>query len=384
MRAGQGIIIIATTLLMIGVIMVNSAAMRVSSDASLSFMDLLLSRPMLLAIGACIAMLAGSVFPLQWFERSVFGLPMLVWLGLVSVVLLLCVYVPGIGKEVNASHRWVSLGGLTFQPSEIAKWVMVLIAAWWAANNFKSFQQYWRGFIPPILCVGLLCAFIAIEDLGTAVLVFIVACFILFAGGAKLLHFATLFPVACAGFMFAVFSNPYRISRLQAYLSPYDDPESTGFHILQSMQAIAAGGLAGQGLGNGVHKFGYLPEDTTDFIFAVICEELGVFGATAIGVLYIGMMILGLFVIRSAQSSFQKLLTLGILLTIGIQAGMNVLVVTALIPTKGIALPLLSNGGTGWLLTAFGIGLINVIDRLNSAQHQPSFELSQTDLQHHV
>ncbi len=381
MRAGQGIIIIATTLLMIGVVMVNSAAMRVNSESTLTFLDLLLSRPVLLACGACIAMIAGSMFPLTWFEKSVFGFPVVIWLGLISILLLICVYVPGIGKEVNAANRWISIGGFSFQPSEVAKWVVVLVAAWWTANNNRFLLHYWRGFIPPIVCIGVLCAFIAIEDLGTAVLVFLVACMILFAAGAKFLHFVSLFPVAVAGFAIAVFSNPYRIGRLQAYLSPYDDPQSTGFHILQSMQAISAGGLSGLGLGNGIHKFGYLPEDTTDFIFAIICEELGVFGASAVGILYIGIMILGLYVIKNAQSQFQKLLTLGILLTIGLQAGMNVLVVTALIPTKGIALPLLSNGGTGWLLTAFGIGLINAIDRSNAPSHHQSFQLSHNNLQ---
>ena len=366
MRAGQGIIIIATTLLMIGVVMVNSASMQVS-ESPLTFLDMLTSRPTLLAIGACLAMFVGSIFPIRWFERRFLGLPVLLWLGLLSLLLLIAVYIPGIGREVNAANRWVSIGGISFQPSEVTKWVMVLVAAWWTANNAHFFIKYWKGFVPPIACVGLLCVLIGIEDLGTAVLVFLVACIMLFAAGAKFVHFVSLLPFAIVGFIGAVISNPYRMDRIQSYLSPYEDPQEKGFHILQSMQAISAGGISGLGLGNGIHKFGYLPEDTTDFIFAVICEELGVFGATAVVLLYIGMMLLGISVVQHAKSMFHKLLVLGILLTIGLQACINVLVVTALIPTKGIALPLLSNGGTGWLLTAFGIGLIYAVDRMNEA-----------------
>lgn len=368
MRAGQGIIIIAITLLMIGVVMVNSAAMRVSPETPLTFLDMLLSRPSILAFGACIAMFIGMRFPLRLIEKKILGIPCIVWVSAVAFCLLIAVYIPGIGKEVNAANRWIEIGGFSFQPSEVMKWVVVLVAAWWTANKFDTLKHYWKGFVPPIACIGFVCAIIAVEDLGTAVLVFAVACFILYAAGAKLLHFVSLVPVATAGFAMAVLSNPYRISRLQVYLNPYDDPETSGYHILQSMHAISAGGLSGLGLGNGIHKFGYLPEDTTDFIFAVICEELGVFGASAVGLLYIGIMILGIYVIKNAKTFFQKLLTIGVLLTIGLQASMNVLVVTALIPTKGIALPLLSNGGTGWLLTAFCIGLIDAIDRSNQRE----------------
>jgi cell division protein FtsW len=131
------------------------------------------------------------------------------------------------------------------------------------------------------------------------------------------------------------------------------------------MSTISGGGLSGLGLGNGIHKFGYLPEDTTDFIYSVICEELGIFGAVAVASLYIGLVILGVCVIRKTKNTFEQLIALGFIITIGFQAGMNILVVTALVPTKGIALPLLSNGGTGWLLTAFCIGLLNAIDRKN-------------------
>lgn len=367
MRAGQGIIVFSITLLMLGVIMVNSAGMRVSIEDPPTLKELLLSRPMMLAVFAMVAMFIGTRFPLHWLEKNLFRIPLVLWLIPVSVLLLIAVYIPGIGKEVNYASRWVDLGGVTFQPSEVAKWAIVLVVAWWGASHVETMKLYLRGFLPPIAVVGVITAMIAVEDLGTAVLIFATACILFFAAGYRTLHFASFLPVAVAGFILAIYTSPYRIARLQTYLHPFDDPERSGYHILQSMSTISSGGLSGLGLGNGTHKFGYLPEDTTDFIFSVICEELGIFGAGAVASLFIGLVTMGVVVVYKTRDRFQRLLILGIITTIGLQAAMNMLVVTALVPTKGIALPLLSNGGTGWLLTAFCIGLIDAIDRRNNS-----------------
>ena len=281
------------------------------------------------------------------------------------LLLLFAVYVPGIGREVNYSSRWVDFGGISFQPSEVAKWTWCSLLHGGDHRTYRPIAHFGRGLFHLCWELVLIATIIAVEDLGTAALIFTVACFILFAAGSKLLHFTTLIPLAIGGFAIAVLTSPYRIARLQAYLHPYDDPEKTGYHILQSMSTISGGGLTGFGLGNGIHKFGYLPEDTTDFIYSVICEELGIFGALTVVSLYIGLVILGVSIIRKTKNTFHQLIALGIVSTVGFQAGMNILVVNALIPTKGIALPLLSNGGTGWLLTAFCIGLIDAIDRKN-------------------
>jgi len=367
MRAGQGIIVISITLLMLGVIMVNSAGMRVSTGDSPMLQEILLSRPTMLALFAMATMFFGGRFPLRWLERRVLRIPLILWLVPVSVLLLIAVYVPGIGKEVNNANRWVDIGGFAFQPSEVVKWAMVLVVAWWGATHLEQMKLYCKGFLPPIAIAVAVTAMIAVEDLGTAVLIFTTACIVFFAAGSRMLHFASFLPVVLGGFMLAIYTSPYRIARLQTYLHPFDDPERSGYHILQSMSTISSGGLSGLGLGNGTHKFGYLPEDTTDFIFSVICEELGIFGAIAVVSLFVGLVTMGVIVIHKTKDRFKRLLVLGIITTIGLQAAMNILVVTALIPTKGIALPLLSNGGTGWLLTAFCIGLVDAIDRKNNS-----------------
>ena len=370
MRAGQGVVILSVMLLMLGVVMVNSAGLSVSSEAPLRLQDMVSSRPAILAMLAIGAMWLGSRFPLRLLEVKVGGLPLVFWTVPLALLLLLAVYAPGIGRRVNAANRWLDIGGFAFQPSEIAKWSMVAAIAWWGTRCSKKITSFKSGFLPAILIVGFICGVIAVEDLGTAVLIFGTACILLFAAGCKTLHFVSLIPFGVAALVGAITTSQYRMNRLRAFIDPYDDPEDVGFHILQSLTAISSGGLAGLGLGHGVQKFGYLPEDTTDFIFAIICEELGAVGAGAVLCLYAGILVLSFTIIRRCKDSFLRLLVLGIATTIGLQATINILVVTSLVPTKGIALPLLSNGGTGWLLTAFCIGLIDAVDRVSCSTNR--------------
>jgi cell division protein FtsW len=249
-----------------------------------------------------------------------------------------------------------------FQPSELAKWVGVLCTAaactWWA-RRLGTFKGLFLVLAP----VGVLSILVLKEDLGTAVLMLGVAACLVLAAGAKLWHLAVLAPVGCVGIAGAIMMEPYRVQRLQAFMDPFGDPTGSGYHVIQSMAAIAGGGPGGRGLGNGIQKYGYLPEDTTDFIFSIICEEAGVGGALLVVCLLGALLLTGWSVLRATNSSHARLLCLGILLTIGLQTVMNLLVVTGLAPTKGIALPLVSSGGTGWLMTAFALGWIRAVDR---------------------
>ncbi|MHC5004118.1 MAG: FtsW/RodA/SpoVE family cell cycle protein [Planctomycetota bacterium] len=198
---------------------------------------------------------------------------------------------------------------------------------------------------------------------GTAVLVGAAGLAVLLAGGARLRHAALLVPAAALAVAGALVQSPYRLDRLRAFLDPYGDPQGVGYHMIQSMSAVSGGGLAGRGLGNSIQKFGYLPEDTTDFIFAIICEELGIVGAGLVICLYAMLCLCALSIIRRTTDRFAQLLAIGIVATIGLQALINLAVVTGCGPTKGIALPLISSGGTGWVLTAFCLGLLVSIGR---------------------
>jgi cell division protein FtsW len=363
LRAGHGLIFSVISLLVFGVVMVTSAGLTVDADRAVDLQDVLLGKTTMLAALAVMFMFFGSRVPMEkFFTQRGWNSP-IPWIMVAMIGLLLLVHIPGIGREVNGARRWVMLGPIGFQPSEVAKWGMVIVLAWYGTRHADRVHRLFTGFLPPMCLVLLVCALIASEDLGTAVLIGAVSVGMLIAAGARLWHAALLMPIGALGFVAAIIISPYRVNRIRAFLDPYSDPQGIGYHILQSMGAIHGGGLAGRGLGNSVQKFGYLPEDTTDFIFAIICEELGVMGATVVISLYALLLWCGLSIVRRMHRPFDQLLGVGILLTIGLQAFINIAVVTGSAPTKGIALPLLSSGGTGWVLTAFCVGLLVSMDR---------------------
>lgn len=324
-----------------------------------------------LAIGAMLA--ASRVNVRQLFRARGVTNPLFLIVA-VSLVLAGLTLVPGMGRRVNGASRWLYLGpaswGMSFQPSELVKWVMVLALAWWCARRRGVMHRPIHGLAPPLMLLAVACGLIVIEDLGTAALIGVVALCMLIAGGARLWQLALAIPPAAAAAVWAIMSSPYRIERLTAFLDPWADPKGAGYHPIQSMLAIAQGGPWGRGLGNGIQKFGYLPEDTTDFIFAVICEEMGLIGAVTVVALYLMILWVGLGIIRDCRDTFSRLVGLGVLLTVTIQAVINIAVVTVVVPTKGIALPLVSAGGTGWIMTAFALGLVAALDNANHYEAQ--------------
>jgi len=377
LRAGQGIALSSLCLLVIGVVFVNSASLDVTGDSKTTLDAILGGRATLFAIAAVACLFIGSRLPVEKLggARGIFN--PIWWIVAAIFAGIVLVHVPGIGREVNGASRWISLGPLTFQPSEIAKWGMPVILAWWCCMRAAKMQRFWGGFVPPMAFAGVVAMGIAVEDLGTATLIMLIALIMVVAAGCRWWHAAMLVPMAIVGFVGLIIASPYRINRILAYIDPYADSQGIGYHIIQSMGAISGGGLTGRGLGNSVQKFGYLPEGTTDFIYAIICEETGMIGAFLVVALYAFLLWCGWSVIgavreraagggtagQSRLSPFGQLVGLGILATIGFQALINILVVTGLAPTKGIALPLVSRGGTGWMLTCFSLGLIMAMDR---------------------
>lgn len=371
-RAGDVILLCALTLLAIGVVMVNSAGLSLDPRFAVTVESILTSRPVWYAGAAILALLVASRIPIATIasQRGLLALtPLLLPFVLLALV---AVYIPGVGHEANHSRRWLMLpvipGGLSFQPSELAKWAMIPIVAWWCWAQGPKLKRYWPGLLPVIAVVGLVAAIIAIEDLGTAVLITAVAGLLILAAGGSVLRLTALVPLAIppAALLFTG-DNAYRLQRLVTFMDPYADPERHGYHMIQSLIAVANGNATGRGLGFGLQKFGYLPEDRTDFLFAIICEETGIAGAAAICLLYIALIWAGLTIARRQTHTMLKLVALGIVATIGFQAMINLTVVTGLAPTKGIALPLLSAGGTGWVFTAACLGLLMAMDRATPA-----------------
>lgn len=390
LRLGHFIAIGVIALLTIGVVMVNSAGMAVApigsegwSEEGVTPESILLSRSTVYMLLALAALIAGSIFPIRSFAER-FGRPaaggafgrsrhewksdaMTLWAGsIILIAVMAMVYLPGVGKAVNGAQRWIAvpgMSGFSFQPSEIAKWGMCGLIAWYGARRAASLGSFVTGLAPALAACGAVAGFIILEDLGTGVLVGAVACLVLVAAGARFWHFLMMVPLAGMGLLAAIVTSPYRVKRIMTFINPYEDPQGDGYHMIQSMAAVAGGNGFGRGLGHGLQKFGYLPEDQTDFLFAIICEELGIAGASVVIGLFAVLILSGMTVAIREREPMLKLLALSVTATVGFQALINLAVVTGLGPTKGIALPLVSSGGTGWILTAFSLGLLVSISR---------------------
>lgn len=292
---------------------------------------------------------------------------------LVFVSFLLLAAVLLFGQERNQSKRWLDLmpgpGYLSFQPSELAKWVMILFTAAYLDKFGSEMRDFKRRFIPICILIGLTIFLIIIEDFGTAAFIAMITFLMLWIGGAVWWHLLSPLTVAVPGFLAAVLLSPTRINRLTGFFSYLFDEQGLPYQAQQSLKAISLGGLWGAGLGRGIFKYGHLPEDTTDFIFAVIAEEMGFIGAMWVLLLFGLFLLLGLRVILRCPDRFGKLLAAGIVFAVSIQAAINIGVVTVVLPTKGIPLPFVSAGGTSLLLTAAGTGIL-----LNIAQQTSDSE----------
>lgn len=366
-RAGETVVLCVLTLLCIGVVMVSSAGMNVGAAEAVTFQSIVLSRSAVYMLLALIAMFVVSMLPWRAIAQSALEKKWVLWLIPVILGALALVYVPGIAHQAKGSSRWIRLPvpglELTMQPSEIAKWGMIVLAAWYATRRADRLHRFRTGLLPALALAGVMTAIVIKEDLGTGFLILCMVTVVLIGAGARVWHFLAMAPIAAAGLALAVWLEPYRMRRLTTFMDPYLDPEGAGYHVIQSTVAIANGHGAGRGLGFGLQKFGYLPEDRTDFLFAVICEETGIVGATIVASLYILLLVAGWRIVSRETHPMLKLMGLGVLATVGLQTVINLLVVTGLAPTKGIALPLLSSGGTGWILTAASLGVLVAMDR---------------------
>jgi cell division protein FtsW len=225
---------------------------------------------------------------------------------------------------------------------------------------------YRKRFIPACLIIGLIVGLIITEDFGTAALIALLSFLILIVAGAKLWHIATLLPFGVVAFAAALLHSPARLQRISAFLNPDGHASSAAYQANQSLIALGSGGLWGKGLGEGICKYGHLPEDTTDFVFSIVGEELGFIGTATVILLFIIFVWLGILVVMRCRDRFGQLLAGGIVMAIACQAALNIGVVTVMLPTKGIPLPFVSAGGTSMLLSSAAVGLL-----LNIAKQSP-------------
>jgi cell division protein FtsW len=280
----------------------------------------------------------------------------------VGLLLMGLVCVPGIGRTVGGAQRWFRLGPLSFQPSEIMKIVLVFYLAD-SLDRRKKLLSNWQALVPYAVITLIWAALLQKQhDLGTLVLLGLVTLLLLILAGMPFIYGLIPLSVSIPLMIYLVESASYRMKRISAFLNPWDDPQGAGFQLIQSLIAVGNGGPFGVGLSNSTQKLFYLPAPHTDFIFAIIAEELGLIGAGAL-VFVFGVFVLRGFKVAAAASqreggTFQALLASGITALIGFQAIMNLGVVTGLLPTKGIPLPLISYGGSSMVFTLFSIGLL--------------------------
>ena len=315
------------------------------------------------ALAAMLTFVGVGYFDYSKLARGAVWRNPIVWGVIVAAASCAAVLVPGIGREMNGARRWISVGFTQFQPSEVGKWSLVVFLAYFISQRKVKLENFLTGFVPTLIPVGIVTLLIVIQDFGTAALIGICTVTILIAGRARLWHLAIAAAPAMAAAAWFVTHKSYRMKRMTAFLDPYADPQGNGYHMIQSLLSFSTGGIFGRGLGNGIQKLGYLPEDTTDFIFAVICEEMGLFGAALTIALYLGIIYVAWQIVHQARDGFGRMLAFGIGAMIGLQALINIAVATVSVPTKGLSLPLVSAGGTGLIITCGALGLLNSVAR---------------------
>lgn len=279
------------------------------------------------------------------------------WVVIISAILLALVFIPGIGVENYGAKRWLNLGFFTIQPSEFAKFALVLFSAAYLSDNYEKIGKF--KTLLPVLGVGLgFCLLVILEpNMSITMCIGFIMLFMLFVGGTKMKHFVWLgIPAACA-VPALIIVEPYRVQRFMAFLNPWASPQAEGFQLIQSLYSLGSGGLFGVGLGNSRQKYMFLPFSESDFIFSIIGEELGLFGAILTLIVFAVLIYLLISVARNAKDRFGALLVLGVASVIAIQVILNVCVVSGLIPPTGLPLPFISAGSTSLIVFMAAVGL---------------------------
>lgn len=356
------VLMMAVILTCFGVVMVYSAS---SVMAAKKFHDgfFFLKRQSLYALIGFIGM--GVAMHVDYHVWKKWAVPL--FLG--TFFLLLLVFVPGIGGTAKGASRWIRLPGFNFQPSELAKVALIMYMAYSLEKRQDKLKQFMSGFFPYMLILGVFIAvLLAQHDMGAALTMLAVAIVMLFAAGTKVQYILGMGLVALPGICYLVFTKAYRMRRITAFLDPWQDPTDAGFQIIQSWLALGTGGFFGQGLGEGKQKLFYLPEAHTDFILSVLGEEMGFIGVIVIASMFLLLVQRSIRVAIAAEDSFGRFLAFGIAILIGLEAFINMAVVTGLLPTKGIALPFLSYGGSSLIISLCAVGvLLNVSTRMRGA-----------------
>lgn len=355
--ADRSVLVVAAVLALVGLVMVFSASAVVAGNRYHDSIYFLKRHLVWLAFGFLLLQVSSRLDYTVWRKLA---LPILA----VTCLLLVLVLIPSLGVVAKGARRWLRLGPISVQPAEMVKLAVVLYLAGYLAKKEGSITEFARGFLPPLLVVGLLAGLVLLQpDLGTVVVIGFVTLGLLFLAGARLVHLFGLVPVVLPAVAVLIWRSPYRLQRLMTFLDPMKDPTGAGFQVNQSFLAFGSGGLFGVGLGEGEQKLFFLPEAHTDFVLALAGEELGLAGASAIMLCYAALVLKGFQIAARAREPFGRYLALGITLLLGLQALINAGVVTGMLPTKGLTLPLVSYGGSSLMVNLLAIGILLSVSR---------------------
>ncbi|MBI2206161.1 MAG: putative lipid II flippase FtsW [Candidatus Rokubacteria bacterium] len=348
----------AVLLLSVGVVMVYSASAIMAADRFRDPYFFLKKQLFWAALGGA-GLWAALRVDYRRLERWTW--PLLA----VTAVLLVLVLIPPFGQSINGTRRWLRFGPLSVQPAELAKLALVVFLAAFLARRRDEVEDLWRGFVPPLAVASVLALLVVVQpDLGNAVALITLTFALLFIAGSRLSHLSLVCAAVAPLMVVAVLIAPYRLRRVLAFLDPWQDPRGSGFQIIQSWLALGSGGPFGRGIGDSRQKLFYLPEAHTDFIFAILGEEVGFLGAMLVLSLFVVLVWRGLRIGLRAPDAFGSHLALGLTVLLATQTLINLGVVTGLLPTKGLPLPFISFGGSSLVVTMLATGVL-----LNISEH---------------
>lgn len=338
-------------LLLAGLVMVASASINKNAEPFYYFYRQAFS--VLLGCGVGATML---VVPISAWKRAA------PWILVASFALLAVVAIPGIGHEVNGSRRWLRFGPVNFQPSELARWLLVTYIAIFAVRHQTEIRSTAEGFFKALAVLVAAAALLLLEpDFGAAVVLCVTGTAVLFVAGARMREFLLVCGAGLLGIAVLAVTSPYRLKRILAFLNPWEDPFASGFQLTQSLIAIGRGEWFGVGLGSSIQKLSYLPEAHTDFVFAVLAEEFGLLGVLLVVIGFLVLVLRSLRLSRIAADAGMPLhacIAAGFGVWIGLQAFLNIGVNMGLLPTKGLTLPLFSYGRSSMLVTLAWVGML--------------------------
>jgi cell division protein FtsW len=346
---------ICLSLLIIGYVMVTSSTLHLGAASEKDYLHYPVLQLAHIGLGLFLGGIA-SCIPMKLWER------MGAWLLLIGFILLILVLIPGVGIQINGSRRWLSIFGIRLQVSELFKFATVIYTAGYITRKLDLLRQSLFGLLPPLILLAIASLLLNLEpDLGSAVVIIVIAMGMMFIGGARMVSFTALFSIVAVAAVLLAYFEPYRWKRVLSFLDPWKDREDSGFQLVQALISFGRGEWFGVGLGSGVQKLSYLPEAHTDFLFSVVGEELGLVGVVTVILLFTLLVWRSFKLAVEAEKDnmlFSAYVAYGLSIWLGFQSFVNMGVNMGVLPTKGLTLPLMSYGGSSMIVMCGALGIL--------------------------